>query len=313
MHSGGDLGGWEGVLGDDADETDEATTDPNLPRPEPGSRTAMPKPTEERSTSAPRKLKLPVPGKSSSAPLTDDLGAPSPGRAPLASRSKEAPEPEPPRSFSSAELVEKLDVAPKKEASSTWRDYKDVIRTALLGAIVLGGIIGYRVYASMKEEALAEAAAQAEMAKAEATAKKAAADAIAAAEAIHKAVEKRQTPAAPVETASPPSAATNTAQQPTPQQTQPQPPQQTQPSPEQPVHTVKAAIPMVTIVSSPIGALVEINGMVYGKTPLIMPSPQRVTSMRVKLKYDKYQTWDEVVNANSAGHFTVNATLKALR
>ncbi|MCK6552857.1 PEGA domain-containing protein, partial [Myxococcota bacterium] len=68
--------------------------------------------------------------------------------------------------------------------------------------------------------------------------------------------------------------------------------------------------PMVTIVTSPPGALVEINGVLFGNTPVIMPSPAATDHLSVKLVLDRYKKWEGEVTANEAGHFSLNVKLE---
>lgn len=76
---------------------------------------------------------------------------------------------------------------------------------------------------------------------------------------------------------------------------------------------VVAAKPMVTIVSKPSGGLVEINGTVYGKTPLIMTAPPNVSSLEVAIKRDGFRRWVSLVEANDSGHYSVSADLVPAR
>lgn len=70
---------------------------------------------------------------------------------------------------------------------------------------------------------------------------------------------------------------------------------------------------MLSVVTVPGGALVEIDGVIYGRSPLIMPSPKDRKSLRVKLKLDDHQPWEQVVRPNEAGHFNVNVKLEPFR
>ncbi len=70
----------------------------------------------------------------------------------------------------------------------------------------------------------------------------------------------------------------------------------------------KTRTPMLSIVSNPAGALVEIDGVVYGKTPIIMPSPSS-KNLSVTLKANGRKKWTKLVSPNEAGHFAVNAEL----
>ncbi|MGF1509598.1 MAG: PEGA domain-containing protein [Myxococcota bacterium] len=71
-------------------------------------------------------------------------------------------------------------------------------------------------------------------------------------------------------------------------------------------------VPVLSVVSSPPGALVEVDGTIYGRTPLILPSP-RAERFEVRLRLDEHRPFRTVVGPNDAGHFSVNATLEPIR
>lgn len=75
----------------------------------------------------------------------------------------------------------------------------------------------------------------------------------------------------------------------------------------------KTATPLVSVVSTPKGAIVEIDGVIYGSTPLIMPSPPNTDRMKIGLKLDKFKRWEQIVTAGASGHFSVNVTLEPIR
>ena len=72
----------------------------------------------------------------------------------------------------------------------------------------------------------------------------------------------------------------------------------------------KAATPMLSVTSEPSGAMVEINGLVRGKTPLVIPSPARTPSIRVRLTHDHHRAWEGDITANEAGHYTKRVELE---
>ena len=74
--------------------------------------------------------------------------------------------------------------------------------------------------------------------------------------------------------------------------------------------TGPTATPMLSIVTTPRGAIVDINGVVYGRTPLIMPSPQNESSLSVTLKLPGHRTLTEVLTRNEGGHFSLNVRLQ---
>jgi hypothetical protein len=80
--------------------------------------------------------------------------------------------------------------------------------------------------------------------------------------------------------------------------------------PPPPPKRVKPAIPMLSILSNPSGARVEINGTIYGNTPLIQPSPPDVRSLSIRLLKDNYKPYEAILSPTEAGHFNLNATLE---
>ncbi len=84
-------------------------------------------------------------------------------------------------------------------------------------------------------------------------------------------------------------------------------------NPEPPVEPKRPAVtPMLSVVSTPGGALVEIDGVIYGRTPLIMPGP-KANSLAITLKLDDHKPWSGVVTPNEAGHFNLSAKLEPFR
>lgn len=74
-----------------------------------------------------------------------------------------------------------------------------------------------------------------------------------------------------------------------------------------------AALPMLSVMSAPSGALVEVDGTIYGRTPLVMPGPAHGRPLRIRLKLDHHRVWQEDVSTNPAGHYVVQADLSATR
>ena len=70
------------------------------------------------------------------------------------------------------------------------------------------------------------------------------------------------------------------------------------------------AIPMLSVVTTPSGALVQINGIVYGKTPLIEPGPRDRTPLQVTLTKKGFRKFSSVLAPNEAGHFSLNVKLE---
>ena len=72
----------------------------------------------------------------------------------------------------------------------------------------------------------------------------------------------------------------------------------------------KTVLPMMSILSEPLGALVEINGKVYGKTPLIRQSPQSKGALKLRLRFKHYETLNTSVWPNKDGHYEAKLILK---
>jgi hypothetical protein len=84
-------------------------------------------------------------------------------------------------------------------------------------------------------------------------------------------------------------------------------------SPESPPSSKSIAVPVLTVVSSPPGAWVEIGGVVYGRTPLITPGPTDRESIEILLRHPKFENHVENVIKNEAGHFSLNVVLRPKR
>ena len=71
-----------------------------------------------------------------------------------------------------------------------------------------------------------------------------------------------------------------------------------------------SATPMLSVVSTPRDAIVSIDGVVYGRTPIIMPSPQNAAALKINLKLPGFKQHTEVLTRNAAGHFSLNVKLQ---
>lgn len=69
--------------------------------------------------------------------------------------------------------------------------------------------------------------------------------------------------------------------------------------------------PILSVMTVPAEATVEINGLVRGKSPLVMKSPSGSAPLRVKVTKNRYKTWQELVSPNETGHFVVKVVLEA--
>ena len=83
-----------------------------------------------------------------------------------------------------------------------------------------------------------------------------------------------------------------------------------EPESKKPVAPTKAAVPMLSILSVPSGASVEIDGKIYGKTPLITQLPGGPPSLSVRLIKDNFRNFETVLMRNEVGHYSLKATLK---
>lgn len=307
-----------------ADELDTALGDPTKPTP------ASPSPA--------RKLRLPLPGESKRQSATSlDKDAASPpgfGRTPPPDAGPSRPTPDPPV-FSSAELIERLaePAVEKKRKGSLWGDYKEVIVTAAIGLLVLAGVIAYRtldtpspvrmtaVLPRVKPEppVSGPAGPAREPAPRQAAAGESGAHPVGA----PATVTAIETPAPGTLSGRPATSGTgNVFARARGVGSEPAPVKAQEPvaandqqgtAPQAPNSKPRTKTPMLSVVSTPRGALVEIDGVVYGSTPVVMPSPTGKEKLRVKLMLDGYRKWESVVQENEAGHFSVNVVLKAAR
>lgn len=83
--------------------------------------------------------------------------------------------------------------------------------------------------------------------------------------------------------------------------------------PATPAKTRPAPAPVVSVVSTPPGAMVQIDGVVYGRTPLILPAPAGRRSLDVVLMLNDHKNFEQVIEASEAGHFSLNVKLQPRR
>jgi hypothetical protein len=234
----------------------------------------------------------PVPLASSPAPRELEASAPPPA---LGSGSWDLPLPSPPPAsppvpaapvapdFSPDKLVEGLASGPAASSPkgapgpSFWAEYKEVVLTGAVGLGILGAAVIYTRSPSPAPSGPPPGAP---------------------AEGVNS--ERAETPPEPRKRPAPPA----------------RPAERTRSNrrDEQPQPTVrKAATPMLSVVTVPSGALVEIDGVIYGRSPLIMPSPKDRNSLDVTLKLDDHQPWNGRLRPNRAGHFNLNVELEPFR
>ena len=178
--------------------------------------------------------------------------------------------------FSSAGLVERLNdstpVTPPKPEES--RAYRELYITMTIGAVCL---LGAFVFQFVRTTQIAPK--------------------------VVPVVLPEVSPSPPVEKATPPAprpppagpkAATAAAR---PRRTKPKKP-------------VPTATPMLSIVTRPPGAIVDIDGVVYGRSPLIMVSPPNKDALSVTLKLPGHKNMSHILKKNKAGHFSLNVQLE---
>ena len=87
-------------------------------------------------------------------------------------------------------------------------------------------------------------------------------------------------------------------------------PVRAEPTKPKPKRTSPSSTPMLSIVTTPSHAIVSIDGVVYGRTPLIQPAPQNKNALAVTLKLDGHRGVDRVITRNEGGHFSLNVKLE---
>jgi hypothetical protein len=251
MHSR-NQNGWGRLFdGDDLEESER--TDPNMEIPR-GFADASEEKTRVERSKGKRKLTLPAPGEDSQSKRPS---APSEPERPRPSLTIEEP------SFSSAELVEKLDSSEKARPAEHSLFTKEVVITAVVGLVLLAGAIAYTVKGG-SEEAPAPS-------------------------------DRPDAPPVLPVPAPPPVAP---------------PPVAPPADPEPEAVSTPAAVPILTILSEPSGASIEIDGAPFGKTPMIERVPNGPTSLTIRLTKDGYKPYDTAVTKNEAGHYNVKAKLE---
>lgn len=284
--------GWAGLI--ELDDAPAAAEPEDKTPPDAVPAFSVPPPSAPTLPAAPaaRTLRLPVPGGSGASaptrgaeparaslqPLVDDLVAPPPA-ARASERARRAPPAD--SGFSGADFVERLGSAgatPAAPRPSVWREYRELIVTGALGVVLLAGAIAWRLSgpsdAGPEPERTPVVAPSAPAPPAEAAAR--------AATAVAPAGDPTAPAVAP---------ATDT------------------PSPTP--TPVKAAQPMLTIMTVPPGADIEIDGEFVGRSPFVSVVPLGTRDLRVTASLEGYADGRATLVPNEGGHFSATLTLVA--
>src|SRR4029077_13336401 len=71
----------------------------------------------------------------------------------------------------------------------------------------------------------------------------------------------------------------------------------------------RAAHAMLSIISEPKGARVELDGRTIGKTPIIRAAPLKKGSFSVKIAAPNHKPWTGTLVPNATGHFSLKVVL----
>ncbi|MCB9653863.1 MAG: PEGA domain-containing protein [Deltaproteobacteria bacterium] len=230
-------------------------------------------------------------GMSESAPPT--LDGSEPGR-----RQSTPREPAFSQSFSPEEWAEQLGEAPAppKPKRAPWREYREVITVAFLGLCAIGGAIAYQETAPNQEARAHEAAASST-----------------ATQTPEANVASASMTAAPDSKPSPPPATNNPRTSPLTIKSSGAASASAKPSPSEPAPELEARSevkPMLSVITIPAGASVEINGVPLGRSPLVRPSPHAKGRIEVTVKKQGFNTTSSFVSPNSAGHYSLTVQLE---
>lgn len=300
--------GWAGII--ELDDTTPAAEpdDKTPPDPVPAFSAAPTAPTAPAApASTGRTLRLPVPGSGATSaatapgapaapgplqPLVDDLQAPPPAARPAPRGRGRAPAPTPDAGFSGADFVERLGTAapaPGASKTSVWREYRELITTGVVGVLLLVGAVAWRLSGPAVPDGPADPGVRGSPAGSAAGAS--AGD---------------PTPPAGPEGGPTPPPGDPTALGAT-------PPAEASPSatPSPPPTPIKASQPMLTIMTVPPGADLEIDGEFVGRSPFVSVVPAGTRELRVTASLDGYAEGRSTLVPNDGGHFSATLTLVA--
>lgn len=241
-----------------------------------------------------RTLRLPVPGSAASAatapaapggaplrPVVDDLQAPPPAAPPSGRGRGRAPVAD--TGFSGADFVERLGAAGAPAAApkaSIWREYRELITTGAIGVVLLAGAVAWRLSGPSEPATPAGDTT--------------------------RAPSGVSTPGA-----DPTTAPTPRSEDPTAHAAPPSAPAEAPPSATPAPTPVKAAQPMLTIMTVPPGADLEIDGEFVGRSPFVSVVPPGTRELRVTASLEGYADGRSTLVPNDGGHFSATLTLVA--
>jgi hypothetical protein len=179
---------------------------------------------------------------------------------------------------------------------TVWSEYRELILTGGIGLVLLAGFVGYR---AMNREGPPQAKTATPMERLRQQAPSV------APEASPSAVAIPAVGATPLPTPADPGA--SKAAMATPVATD-----APSPSPETQEVTRPASVAMLSVLSTPAGAEIFVNGEPAGKTPLIAKAPAAGPGVvvHVRLTMPGYQAWDQTLSPNESGHYVANVTLE---
>ncbi len=70
------------------------------------------------------------------------------------------------------------------------------------------------------------------------------------------------------------------------------------------------SLPMLTVISTPSGADVELDGRPLGRTPLVRPAPAGIERLELRLRLAGHKDWVGRVARDDTGHFVLRAPLE---
>ena len=212
-----------------------------------------------------------------------------------------APRPQTPHAKHDS-LTDLEDVSPKTwdpKVNATWADYRQVITILSAGVVTIALILFFKAQETTTDTSESGMVAPTKVSP-------------------NERLEKRESVRAGQFASTPPSSKNASVKSKAPVAKPKPKPAVAEPTPVKtevaeetsPRPTEVKAIPMLSILSVPLGALVEIEGKVYGKTPLIRMSPQTSGALEIKLKHKLYKTTEATIRPNENGHYEIQVKME---